>query len=134
MESERNLQKALFLLRLSVFLVMFMWTIDKFLNPAHAAAVFAKFYLIAGLNNNLFYIIGGIQLVIIISFLIGFKKRISYGLVFVMHAISTLSAYQKYLNPFESPNLLFFAAIPMLAACFTLYSLRRQDTLLTVEN
>ncbi|MEM7727534.1 MAG: hypothetical protein AAF208_14385 [Cyanobacteria bacterium P01_A01_bin.45] len=132
MESTQNLQLALLSLRLSVFLVMFMWTIDKFLNPEHAAAVFSKFYFISGLNSNIFYVIGGIQLVIIIAFLIGFKKRISYGLVFLMHGISTLSSYQKYLSPFESPNLLFFAAIPMLAACLTLYLLHRQDTLLTV--
>ena len=34
----------LLLLRLGVFVVMFMWTLDKFLNPNHAAAIFDKFY------------------------------------------------------------------------------------------
>ena len=47
--------------------------------------------------------------------------------------INVLSAYKQYLNPFESPNLLFFAAWPMLAACFALYSLRKLDTLLAIE-
>jgi hypothetical protein len=47
-------------------------------------------------------------------------------LVFVLHGISTLSSYRQYLDPFD--NLLFFAAWPMLAACFALYSLRDLDT------
>jgi hypothetical protein len=46
------------------------------------------------------------------------------GLIF--HAISTLASYRQYLAPFD--NLLFFAAWPMLAACFTLYLLRDLDT------
>jgi hypothetical protein len=41
--------------------------------------------------------------------------------------VSTFSSYKQYLAPFEGPNLLFFAAWPMLAACFTLFLLRDQD-------
>ncbi|MDJ0736348.1 MAG: hypothetical protein QNJ47_20170 [Nostocaceae cyanobacterium] len=122
MQANRNIQTALLLLRLSVFLVMFMWTMDKFFNPEHAAKVFESFYLIGGLGSNIIYVIGGIQLVIIIGFVLGFKKRFTYLLVLLMHGVSTLSAFKQYLNPFETPNLLFFAAWPMLAACFALYS------------
>lgn len=42
--------------------------------------------------------------------------------VLLLHGISTLSSYRQYLDPFN--NLLFFAAWPMLAACFALYLLR----------
>jgi len=45
----------LFLLRLGVFVVMFMWTLDKFLNPKHAAAVFDKFYHIQGLSPSFLF-------------------------------------------------------------------------------
>ena len=61
----------------------------------------------------------------------GYQKRISYGGVFVLHAVSTFSSYRQYLAPFS--NLLFFAAWPMLAACFTLYLLRDLDTKWTVD-
>ncbi len=37
METTRRLPIALFLLRLSVFTVMTFWTMDKFINPGHAA-------------------------------------------------------------------------------------------------
>jgi hypothetical protein len=46
--------------------------------------------------------------------------------VLLLHAVSTFSSYRQYLDPFN--NLLFFAAWPMLAACFTLYTLRDLDT------
>ncbi len=58
-------------------------------------------------------------------------KTWTYGAVLLFHAVSTLSSWQMYLG-FD--NLLFFAAWPMLAACFTLFWLRDQDTLLTVGN
>ena len=59
-------------------------------------------------------------------------RRLTYGAVLVLHAISTLSSYRQYLSPFEGSNLLFFAAWPMLAACVGLYLLRDHDTLFTV--
>lgn len=116
---------ALFLLRISIFLVMFMWTIDKFINPAHSAKVYEGFYFIS-LGQNAFYIIGAIEMVILAVFLMGYQKKYSYGAVLIFHAVSTLSAYAKYFSPFD--NLLFFAAWPMLAACFALYTLRDLDT------
>lgn len=106
---------------------MLMWTLDKFINPSHAAAVYKSFYLIGGLSNKIFYLIGAIQLVIILGFVAGFKKSWTYLLVLFLHAVSTFSSYQKYFDPFD--NLLFFAAWPMLAACFVLYYLRDLDTL-----
>jgi uncharacterized membrane protein YkgB len=131
MSSDRRIPVALLLLRLSVFLVMLMWTLDKFVNPNHAAAVYQNFYLISGLSNQMFYIIGAIQLIIILGFVAGFQKRWTYLLVLFFHAVSTFSSFPKYLAPFD--NLLFFAAWPMLAACFTLYYLRDMDTLWTVD-
>ena len=118
MKTENRLPLALLLLRLSVFLVMFMWTIDKFVEPQHASKIMAEFYLVGGVGSAIVYLLATIELVVILAFLVGFAKRWSYGLVLLLHAISTLASYKKYLNPFQPPNLLFFAAIPMLAACF----------------
>lgn len=53
---------ALLLLRLSVFLVMFMWTMDKLLNPGQSAQVYTYFYGIGGLGNGVFYAIGAAEL------------------------------------------------------------------------
>ena len=132
-KSNSQIPLALLILRLSVFLVMFMWTIDKFINPEHAARVYENFYFISGLGNSAFYAIGAIQLAIVTGFVLGFQKRWTYGAVLLMHSISTLSSFKKYLAPFEGVNLLFYAAWPMLAACFALYYLRNLDTLWTID-
>lgn len=129
---DRRIPLALLFLRLSVFFVMLMWTLDKFIRPGHAAAVFTKFYFIDGLGHPIIYILGAIQLAVIIGFVLGWKKSFTYAAVLFFHAISTFSAFKQYFSPFANGNLLFFAAWPMLAACFTLYYLRNLDTYWTV--
>ena len=44
MDVALRVRLPLLLLRIGVFLVMFMWTLDKFVRPDHAAGVFKKFY------------------------------------------------------------------------------------------
>ncbi|MDP5036716.1 hypothetical protein [Alishewanella sp. SMS8] len=125
-----RLQWSLLSLRLGVFIVMFMWTLDKFVNPAHSAAVFGKFYALPGLTADIFTVLGVLQLILVLAFVVGFKKRITYGIILLMHSGSTFSSYAQYLDGFN--NLLFFAAWPMLAACLALYLLRDADTKFTL--
>lgn len=129
MNQANRLAISLLFLRLGVFLVMAMWTVDKFLRPEHAAGIFANFYGIEGLDATMAYVIGGLELVLLAFFVLGLARRWSYGLVLLIHGISTFSSWKQYLAPFEGPNLLFFAAWPMLAACLALYLLRDSDTL-----
>ena len=116
MNTENRLPLALLLLRLSVFVVMFVWTVDKFVEPQHASRIMAEFYSIAGVGSALIYLLGVIELAIILAFLSGFAKRWSYGLVLLLHAVSTLSSYQKYLNPLQPPNILFFCRDPHVSS------------------
>ena len=97
----------------------------------HAARVFGKFYYITGLGHGAFYAIGIAELAIVLAFAAGFMKRWTYGLVLLFHAVSTLATFGNYLNPWS--NLLYFAAWPMLAACFALYYLRDADTLFVLD-
>jgi putative oxidoreductase len=126
MNDRDRVATALLALRLGVFLVMLMWTLDKFLNVGHASRIFENFYAVGGLGQIALVAIGAAELVLILAFVAGYQKRLSYGLVLIFHGVSTLSSYRQYLDPFN--NLLFFAAWPMLAACFALYSLRDLDT------
>jgi len=128
-----ELKLPLFTLRIGVFIVMFIWTLDKFVRPEHTSAVFQKFYLMPELSTSVSYLIGVIQGLIVLAFIAGFKKRLSYGAIFILHAVSTLSSYSQYLHPWDGGNILFFAAWPMLAALFALYRLRNYDTLLSID-
>jgi putative oxidoreductase len=112
---------------------MFVWTVNKFIESQHASRIMAEFYLVGGVGSAVIYLLAAIELAVILAFFFGFLKQLSYGLVLLMHAVSTLSFYNKYLHPFEPPNLLFFAAIPMFAACFALYYLRDADVLWTIK-
>ena len=126
----KKLGYSLFGLRITVFLVMIMWTIDKFVNPDHAAAVFKTFYFLPGLEQTAFLIIGLVQAAIVVAFVLGVFKRWSTLLVLLMHTVSTLTPLPLYFDPWK--HLLFFAAWPMLAAIVALYLLREHDTFLSL--
>ncbi|NDV90730.1 hypothetical protein GTH32_05900 [Alteromonas sp. 345S023] len=123
---EVRLSWALLSLRVTVFIVMFVWTLDKFVNPSHGMAIFEKFYGVGGVTEMAVYILGAFQLALVFAFLAGIAKRYTYGLIFVLHGGSTLASFAQYFDAFN--HLLFFAAWPMWAACFALYLLRDADT------
>ncbi len=121
----QRLSWSLLALRLGVFIVMFIWTLDKFFNPGHSAIIFQKFYSMQA-SESIIYVLGVMQLILVIAFVSGIAKRYTYGLILLMHLGSTLASFNQYLDPFK--HLLFFAAWPMLGACLTLYLLRELDT------
>ena len=93
----------------------------------HQGRRLSKFYGIDGLDAQIAYVLGALELVLLLAFVAGVARRWSYGIVLVLHGVSTLSSWSQYLHPFERANLLFFAAWPMLAACAALYLLRDAD-------
>jgi putative oxidoreductase len=131
MADQSQVRLALLFTRISIALVLFMWTLDKFVNPQHAIDVYAYFYFIGGLSATAIYTIGGLEMALIVCFIAGIKKNISYLIVLIIHAVSTLSSFAIYLSPFGECHLLFFAAWPMLAACVLLYLMRGSDTMLS---
>ncbi|RME68709.1 MAG: hypothetical protein D6782_00795 [Alphaproteobacteria bacterium] len=130
MTEKNRIEWSLLLLRLGVFIVMFVWTLDKFVAPGHAAKVFEHFYFLSGLGKEIVFAIAAVEMVIVLAFLAGLYKKWIYGIVMIVHGISTLSSWKIYLDPWPdqpAPNLLFFAAWPMLAACIALFLLRDLD-------
>ena len=123
---QNQLQWSLLSLRVTIFIVMFVWTLDKFVNPAHGMAIFEKFYGIGGVPEMAVYVMGALQLALVLAFLAGLAKKYTYGLIFILHGGSTLSSFPQYLDAFN--HLLFFAAWPMWGACFVLFLLRDADT------
>ena len=133
MQTNQRLPVSLLLLRVGIFIVMFMWTMDKFFNSGHTVSVFKRYYYLDLPTTQIVFGIAIAELLLLLGFLIGFKKTWTYGAVLALHTVSTLSAFKQYSAPWTSPNLLFYAAWPMLAACVALYLLRSEDTLLALK-
>ena len=102
---EARLAPALLALRLGVGLVFFMWTLDKFVNPDHAIRVFQHFYMIPFLTENGSYVVGAVQALLVGSFIAGFLRTWSYGAIFLLHAVSTLTPMANYFNPTRDPAI-----------------------------
>ena len=55
MDESFRIKLSLSFLRISVFIVMLMWTLDKFLRIEHSQTVFTKFYGIPDLGEGFMY-------------------------------------------------------------------------------
>jgi len=76
------------------------------------------------------------MMALLLAFLLGIKKRISYGLVLLLHllhAVGTLMTLPTLIPPYEGPEILFLAAIPTIGAMLLLYVLRDEDTMLSLN-
>ncbi len=131
--TDRNLQISMLALRISIALLMAPWAFDKLLRPDHAASVISTFYWAGELQQPFILLAGVVQLAIIVAFVLGWARTWTYGAVLAMHAVSTFSTWQQYLQPYEGSNLLLFAAWPALGACLALFILRDQDRLFSVS-
>lgn len=131
-----NLPKALFTMRITIALFLLPWIIDKFTasGVAHTAGVFKRFYKIDALSQTGSYAVGIFWAVLLLAFVLGFQKRISYGLVMLAHGIGTIMTWDVLLPWMENHNMLFLASIPVLGSMIALYMMRDEDTLFTLDN
>jgi len=134
MTEDTKLEASLLIMRVAIAAFMLVWAIDKVIAPEHAQAVFSHFYS-TDLSPAVLTSLGFAQIAIIVAFLAGFARFWTYGAIMLMHAVSTVSTYAQLLNPWggEDPRLLFWAAVPALAAAIALFLLRDRDRLLSVD-
>ena len=129
---QNKIEWSLFLMRVGVFIVMLVWTVQaKLINPESQAGILKGFYFIDGVSTQLVMATGIIEMVIILAFLSGMWKKWTYGLVLLFHGLTTFASFDRYIPP--DVTLLFFASWPMLAACVFLYLLRDLDTKFTLS-
>ena len=112
---------------------MAVWAIDKLLDPQHTNLIFQHFYGLHGMGEGVARTLGVFEVALLIAFVAGIWKRWTYGVVLLLHAVSTFSSFHEYLTPWRDGHLMFFAAWPMLAGCYTLFTLRESDVLLTLR-
>ncbi|GIX16778.1 MAG: hypothetical protein KatS3mg119_0964 [Rhodothalassiaceae bacterium] len=126
---ETAARRALLIQRLALALFLLVWAVDKIVNPGHAAGVFARFYGI-DIAEGMSVWIGVAEVLLVAAFALGLFKFWTYLAFFVFHLVSTVSSWKIYLALYgEGGNLLFWAAIPVLAAFWVQFALRDLDTL-----
>lgn len=129
---DMRLRLALAIMRLSIGAFFLVWSLEKILAPEVTQRVFATFYFIGTLPIPAAVAIGIVQTVVVLAFTAGAFKTWTYGALLAMHAFSVLSTWERLGNPYEPPNHLFWAGVPVLGALVALFLLRKADTWLSV--
>lgn len=124
---------SLAIIRFSLALFFLVWAAEKIIAPEITQELFSTFYRIQ-ISASVSFIFGLFQLFVILAFMLGLFKTWSYGLLLGMHLVSTLSISRQLLNPYESPNYLLWAAVPVLGALIALFILRKRDHFLTLKS
>jgi len=119
------LKLPLFLTRVSIVLFLAPWVLMRLTNVEAGKGLFAKYYKIPNMPDIAAYGVAGI------AFALGFKKKISYGLVLLFHTLGTLFTISYLIPGTENFKILFMAALPTIAAMLLLYCLRDEDTMLS---
>ena len=129
---QSRLRYPLFILRLATGLFFLQWGVEKLVKPETTASIFDHFY---GLNVSLSVsqVLGGLEVLLALSILAGFKRRFVYGAAFVMHLGSTLSTWAQLTNPYSGSNHLFVAAVPLLAALWLLFRMADYDDFFSLD-
>jgi len=131
-QRDKELEIGLLAIRVSSAAFFLMWSLDKILNPEHARRVFSTFYF-SDIGPQIAVGIGVAQTALVLVFLLGAFKTWTYGALLAMHAVSVASTWEKLITPYSgNRQLLFWAAVPVLAALLLLFLVRKRDRLWSV--
>ncbi len=122
-----KLALALLIMRISAAAFMIAWTSLKFRVPQSFENIFHKFYGLHFVTQDLASIVGGIQMLVVLAFAIGFLRTYTYGAVLLMHGVGTLSSIPNLIDYTTYPNQLMWAAVPALGSMIALFLLRADD-------
>ena len=131
-DHDRRLALSLAILRLSTGVFFLVWALQKLLAPEMARRVFETFYF-SSPSDEMLLTTGILQTLIVLAFMAGLFRFWTYGALLVMHTISVFSTIPRLIDPLTSPNLLFWAAVPVLGLLIVLFLLRDRDTLLVLR-
>ncbi|MCB1514917.1 MAG: DoxX protein [Hyphomicrobiaceae bacterium] len=131
-ERDSSLEIGLLAIRITCAGLFLVWSIDKIIHPEHAALVFKTFYF-SQISEQIAIGIGAVQTAFVLAFLIGAFKTWTYGGLLVMHTISVFSTWEKLLTPYAgNRQILFWGAVPVVAALLLLFLVRKRDRLWSV--
>lgn len=122
---------ALLILRLGLSWFLFVWAVNKVIEPGQYVRIWGYFHGI-DIGANLPYIMGTVQILICVLAALGLWRIVSYGLLFVMHLVTVIVIFPSLIAPFviednfpvNRNNAIALAALAGFAA---LWLLRDRD-------
>ena len=129
-----KLRIPLFVTRVLIALFLMPWVAMRFTASESARGIADKYYGFGDAPEIIFTLIAIGWGLLLFAFVIGFARRVSYGLVLILHTIGTVRTVPYLIPGTENFNILFMAALPTVGAMWLLYLLRAQDTLLSVDS
>ncbi len=94
---------VLLLLRLGLAWFIFVWGVNKIIEPGQYVRIWGFFHGI-DIGANLPYFMGGAQIVICIAAALGLWRTVSYGLLFAMHLVTVVVILPSLAAPFVIEN------------------------------
>lgn len=143
--SPRRLSAALFIMRLSIGAFLLVWASLKFLRPEWMVNVFKGSYKQAWVTQDHAFIVGFLQFLLVIIFLLGLWRTVTYLVITLMHGtgivstllngsllfkgglIKALTTGEFALGYTKFPSNLLWTSVATLGALVALYLLRHHD-------
>ena len=122
---------GLLILRLGLAWFLFVWAVDKILDPAQYVKIWAYFHGIQ-IAANAPYVMGAAQIAVCLAMAIGFWRPLTYGLAFAMHGVTMAVILPSLIAPFViengyPTNRNQSIAVAAFAGFAALWLLRRRD-------
>ena len=103
MEPEKREALALLLLRLGLAWFLFVWAVNKIIEPGQYVRIWGYFHGI-DIGANLPYFMGGAQIILCAAAALGLWRGLSYGLLFLMHLVTVIVIFPGLIAPFVIEN------------------------------
>jgi uncharacterized membrane protein YphA (DoxX/SURF4 family) len=122
---------ALLILRLGLSWFLFVWAVNKIIEPGQYVRIWGYFHGI-DIGANLPYFMGSAQILICVLAALGLFRFWSYGLLFIMHLVTVIVIFPSLIAPFVIEdnfpvNRNSSIALAALAAFAALWLLRHRD-------
>ncbi len=127
----RNEALGLLILRLGLAWFLFVWAVNKLLAPVQYQKIWGYFHGI-DIGSTMPYVMGSAQIIICLAMVLGLWRTVTYGLAFVMHAVTIVVISPSLMAPFLivngfPTNRNASIAVAALAGFAALWLLRHRD-------
>ena len=132
-------------MRVTAAIFLGLWATLKFHHPEWQRNIFEGAYNISffTVTDNLSYVLGSLQIIIVLAFVSGFMRTWTYGLMMLMSAAGVIGSLGSFFNINEAgeiyaayakyPKNLMLTSIPTLGALIGLFLMRDLDNLFSLS-